>query len=91
MMDQSVNFTPLSHKKLRELWILSRDMAQSFTVRRLILSAIWREAMEEKESFYAAFRTRDDAGNCRCATCWANQDWFLAKLREVGIDWREDG
>ena len=40
------DFIPLSHEELRELWILGRDMPQSFTVRRLILSAVWWESQK---------------------------------------------
>ena len=73
------NFTPFTHEELRELWALSRDMLQSFTVRRLILSAVWWEAMLD------GYKHRH---NCTgCAVCVMDDEyWFLAKLREIGIE-----
>mgnify|MGYP001611046200 CR=1 FL=1 len=74
------DFIPLSHEELRELWILGRDMPQSFTVRRLILSAVWWESQKIGKLVVGSTYPLKTA-----------QERFLAKLREVGIDWREDG
>ena len=97
MMDQSVNFTPLSHEELRELWNISTTSYREAPfwkdhVRRAILSAIWWMAMEEARLHIPMFCGVFTATNVPCDLCRrSDRDWFYAKLREVGIDWREDG
>ena len=105
------NFTPLSREELRELWNagyphLAQTDAWVEKAMRLILSAIWWEAMNDKiEWQYHLGRCAYDAdwvlladGRLMRNVCqaserhgWSAQDWFLAKLREIEIDWREDG
>ena len=104
------DFTPLTHEELRELWkqaeIFGSDYNENYApsrshelkqeARRLILSAVWWAAMEERATFYA--RHHQDRSYCReCSALErddrherSHEDWFLAKLAEIGIDWRED-
>ena len=69
------NFTPLSHEELGELWdrIPNELSYEQPRLRRLILTAIWWEAMW----YFTGSSIHDDK---------QKQDWFLAKLREIGID-----
>ena len=83
------DFTPLTHEELRELWKLyacDTEFIASVRARKLILSAVWWEAMENKAhrcSFGEATHERSEL--CCLPPVQAR---FLAKLREIGIDWR---
>ena len=78
------DFTPLTHEELRELWDAHnhyRDKDSSNCYRcRLILTAIWWESMAASFTDEWSFTHSDKVARN-----------FLAKLREVGIEWREDG
>ena len=82
------NFTPLTHEELRELWELyacHTEFISSVRARKLILSAVWWEAMENRRAWQSAnpqYRKQDQL-------LWNNADWFLAKLAEIGIELEE--
>ena len=89
------DFTPLSHQELRELWNSHKACIGCDDICKAILSAIWWEAMEEQAEFYQYHHK--DRSYCRECSVKRddrhgrlNHDWFLAKLAEIGIDWRED-
>ena len=97
------DFAPLSHEELRELWNDHKDHhaapnSPCAERRRFILSAIWWEGVNDKRSHnFSTFCRYDEnlVPICLTTECchkdWTDEQWFLLKLREVGIDWREDG
>lgn len=94
------DFTPLSHEQLRAIWDLAEHLPQFVDVRRLILTAIWWEAMTLRDchnasticrySYDVNLEPEATTRNCQHSR-WIDYDWFKILLREVGIDWREDG
>lgn len=85
------NFTPLSHEQLKILWDMTEHLPRFIDVRRIILSAIWWETMEGRANHIVDWEVAP-AAHQKCKLCRRGpRDWFLTRLAEVGIDWREDG
>ena len=84
------NFTPLSHKELRELWkdantFVGEPSSQQYWKRKfcdLVLSAIWWESQKIGKLVFGSIYPLKTA-----------QERFLAKLAEIGIKMKkgEDG
>lgn len=89
-LDTIKSFTPLSHEELRELWLLvnpaysDQPGTESYERKRLVLSAIWWEAIEDGSRH--KYICKD------CSLSNDNAYWFRAKLAEIGISLEgEDG
>ena len=88
------NFTPLSHEELRELWKHGTgDNSKNYPyVANLVLSAIWWMAMADGLADELSHAHPTVSSASQCPACGSTVlERFSAKLREVGIDWREDG